>query len=104
MELLISVCAASIALYAVITQRQELSAQREELRKSANANEEAQKALNIQTNLQALSSLLDAEIHLHNFNNDRQLDPDKQKKWASENFKEIKNLKKAIQEELTKKT
>jgi len=89
MELIISICAAGIALYAVITQRQELSAQKEELHKSANA-------LNMQTNLQVLASLLDAEIHLHNFNNKQQLDGGNQKKYAATNFKEIQRLKTEI--------
>jgi len=96
MELLISLAAAGIALYAVLIQRKELSAQREELRKSADANDKSQLALNKQTELQALASLLDAEIHLHNFNNKQEVDAPNQKAWASNNFKEIKLLKERI--------
>ena len=96
MELVISLIAAAIALYAVFVQRKELAAQREELSKSAIANDKSQQSLNKQTELQALSSLLDAEIHLHSFNNKQELDPQKQKMWASKNFEEIKILKEKI--------
>jgi uncharacterized membrane protein (DUF106 family) len=96
MELLISISAAVIALYAVFIQRKELSAQCEELRKSADANNKSQLALKKQTELQALASLLDTEIHMHNFNNKQEVDAAKQKKWAAKNFEEIESLKKAI--------
>lgn len=97
MELFISLIAAAIALYAVFVQRQELAAQRKELKKSAEANDKAQLSLNKQTELQALASLLDAEIHLHNFNNKQELNPEKQKKWASKNFEKINSLKERIE-------
>lgn len=97
MELFISLIAATIALYAVFVQRQELAAQREELKKSAEANDKAQLSLNKQTELQAPVSLLDAEIHLHNFNNKQELNPEKQKKWASKNFEKINALKERIE-------
>ena len=96
MELLISIGAAVIALYAVLIQRKELSAQREELSKSADANNKSQIALNKQTELQALASLLEAEIHMHNFNNKQKINAEKQKKWAAKNFEEIESLKKQI--------
>lgn len=96
MELLISIGAAGIALYAVLVQRNQLAAHREELRKSAEANDKAQRSLHRQMELQALSSLLDAEIHLHNFNNQQSINAAKQKKWASKNFDEIASLKQKI--------
>lgn len=92
MELLISIGAALIALYAVVIQRRELSAQREELQKSAEANHQSQIALNQQNKLHVLSSLLDAEIHMHNFNNKKELAPEKQKRWAAKNLEKINDL------------
>jgi len=102
MELVISIGAALIALYAVVIQRRELSAQREELKKSAEANHKSQIALNQQIDLQALSSLLDAEIHMHNFNNKKEIDKEKQAKWAAKNLERINELRSKIETHVEK--
>lgn len=86
MELLISGIAAAVVFYAVLIQRKELSAQWEELKKLAEANYKSQLALNKQTELQALSSFLNLEINLHNFNNQQTVNPEQQNKWAAKNF------------------
>lgn len=97
LELIISICAAGIALYAVLIQKKELKNQVQELNRTAEANEEAQKALNKQVRLQSLSALLEAEIHLHEFNNKKEICSE-QKQWAKGNFEQIQKLKKEINE------
>jgi hypothetical protein len=47
---------------------------------------------------------LETEIHLHNFNNKKQLEPEKQKKWAAKNFERISELKLQIDKELANPT
>ena len=96
-ELWLSILATFFAAYAVVIQRKEL-------RKSTEANEKAQLALNTQNELQTLSSLLTAEIHLHNFNNKKEIDEIKQKGWAKENFDEISRLKIRIAEIISNDT
>ena len=70
--------------------------QREELRRSAEANNKVQMALTRQTEIQVLASLLDTEIHLQNFNNKQEINAVKQKSFAKKNFTEIELLKKKI--------
>lgn len=98
-ELVVSLFAAGVALYAVTIQRRQLATQKKELEKqsqaleeSAAANNKAQQALNVQNRLQNLAALLDAEIHLHNFNNKGGIDPN-QPKWAKQNFNAIREIK-----------
>ncbi|RUM72156.1 MAG: hypothetical protein DSZ09_01945 [Sulfurovum sp.] len=95
-ELLLAIIAIIISISSVIIQKKELSAQREELSKTAKANEKSQQSLNLQAKIQALSSQLNAEIHLHNFNNKKEINPEKQKKWATENFNKIQEIKQDI--------
>lgn len=95
LELVISMGAAAIALYAVLIQRKELAAQRDQLSRSAEANETSAIELNVQNQLQTLSALLDAEIHLHK-HNDKGGISEKQPKWASDNLNEILRLKSEI--------
>ena len=70
--------------------------QREELRRSAEANNKVQIALTRQTEIQVLASLLDTEIHLQSFNNKQEINAVKQKSFAKKNFTEIELLKKKI--------
>lgn len=94
---IIALIAAVVAFISVLYQRQELKNQRHELEKTATANQGAMEALVKQNKLSALSSLLDTEIHLHQFNDKGGVTKD-QKKWASDNLKEITDLKKRIKD------
>ena len=91
----IAIAASMIALCAVVLQRKELKNQILELKKTASANEGAQKALEKQNKLQAYSSLLDAEIHLHNFNDKGGVHAS-QKSMARANLAEITSLKEQL--------
>jgi glycyl-tRNA synthetase alpha subunit len=84
------------SIYAVFIQKKELANQREELRKSAEANEKSQYALNQQTELFALTSLLEVEMHLHEFNNKKTINVTEQTKYAAQNLEEIRSLKNKI--------
>lgn len=63
LELIISLIATAIALYAVLIQKKELKNQVQELQKSAQANDLSQQSLNKQVQLQSLSTLLEAETY-----------------------------------------
>ena len=79
MEITISLIAILISIFTLAIQRYGIKKQDENQRK--------------QSELQALTSLLNAEIHLHNFNNLQSINSDNQKKWAAKNFDEIMRLK-----------
>jgi len=99
----LSICISAFALitsvYAVFIQRRELELQRAELKmqcdelaKSAAAQNETQKALNTQVEMQALSAYINSTIHLHSWNQSRN-----EIKFAIDNFNEIKKYRKILE-------
>ena len=97
-SLVIALGAMIVSVVSVWLQRRELSGQREQLTRSAEAADRAQEALNKQNELQTLACLLNTEMHLHDFNNKGTVDTDKQKRFAKQNFERIRSLKKQLEE------
>ncbi len=105
--IVISGIALLVSFFAVVIQGMELRAQRRELQQTRVANEISSRALIMQAELQAIATRIEAETHLHAWNNAQAVDEslplksrEQKKRFAQDNFFKIQELKGMLDERL----